>query len=204
MPKVAVHYFNARGLGEGPRMLLAYGCQEFEDHRVEREDWPEFKPKTPFGQMPVLEWDGKMFSQSNAICRYLGHMYGLDGDNLEEDLEIDQNMDFFTELRMEAASVFYETDEELKAKKQEEAEQNEYPKMLQKFEEIVIKNDGHIALGRLTWGDFVIAGVYDALKRILQMPDLDEKYPNIKRIYENVTAINKVKAYIEASPKTEF
>jgi len=45
---------------------------EFEDIRVSFEDWQEMKPKTPFGQLPTLEVDGKVFAQSNAILNYAG------------------------------------------------------------------------------------------------------------------------------------
>lgn len=44
MPKYVFHYFNMNGLGESVRILLAYGGEGFEDHRVNAEDWPAFKP----------------------------------------------------------------------------------------------------------------------------------------------------------------
>lgn len=50
-----------------------------------------------------------MFSQSNAVARYLGRKYGLAGDNIYEELEIDQNVDYFTELRTSIAFVNYLT-----------------------------------------------------------------------------------------------
>lgn len=35
------------------------------------QEWPlEHKPKMPFGQVPVLEVDGKMLTQSGAICEH--------------------------------------------------------------------------------------------------------------------------------------
>ena len=43
-PAYKLTYFNVRGLGEPIRFLLSYGGIEFEDHRVEKEDWPQFKP----------------------------------------------------------------------------------------------------------------------------------------------------------------
>lgn len=54
--------------------------------------------------MPILEIDGKQYAQSMAMARYLGRKYGLVGDTLEDDLEIDQNVDLFNDLR---ASKFY-------------------------------------------------------------------------------------------------
>lgn len=54
---------------------------------------------TPFGQMPVLEIDGKSYAQSFAISRYLGRKYGVSGADVEEDLEIDQNVDFVNDIR---------------------------------------------------------------------------------------------------------
>ena len=40
---------------ETTRILLDYGGIPFEDVAFSRESWPELKPKTPFGQVPVLE-----------------------------------------------------------------------------------------------------------------------------------------------------
>jgi hypothetical protein len=39
-----VSYFTFKGLGEPVRFMLAYNNVEFEDNRVEWEDWPALKP----------------------------------------------------------------------------------------------------------------------------------------------------------------
>lgn len=57
---------------------------------------------------------------------------------------------------------------------------------------------------QLTWGDFVLAGMFDYLKHMLRMPDLEEKYPAIKKVRDNVYAIPKVKAYAESSPSPPY
>ncbi|XP_026318450.1 glutathione S-transferase 2-like [Hyposmocoma kahamanoa] len=204
MPKVVFYYFPVKALGESNRLLLAYGGQEFEDRRVAMEQWPDFKPKTPFGQMPVLEIDGKKYAQSFAIARYLGRKYGLTGDNIEEDFEIDQNVDFVNDLRAKAASVKYETNEEAKKQKHEENMKTHYPFMLKTLNDIIVKNKGHLALGKLTWGDFVFAGMYDYLKVMLQMPDLDSKYPAFKQLVDKVLSLPKVKEYVAKAPITEI
>ncbi|KAJ2940405.1 hypothetical protein O0L34_g84 [Tuta absoluta] len=203
MPKVVFTYFPSKALGEGPRMLLAYGGQEFEDRRIQPEQWPELKPQMPFGQMPVLEIDGKQYAQSLAIARYLGRKYGLNGANIEEDFEIDQNVEFLNDIRAKAATVQYEPDAELKAKKHEDFSKNVYPALLAKLDQIIKKNNGHLACGKLTWGDFVFAGMYDYLRMMLQMPDLDAKYPSFKKLQNNVLNLPKVKEYVAKAPKSD-
>ncbi|CAG4942576.1 unnamed protein product [Parnassius apollo] len=202
MPKTKFYYFNLKALGESCRLLLAYAGEEFEDIRVSSEEWAELKPKTPFGQLPILEIDGKQYAQSNAICRYLGHKYGLAGSNIEEDLIIDQNVDFFSDIRAKAGVVHYEPDEAVKAKKHEEFSKNLYPIVLKKLNEIIEQNNGHLALGKLTWADFVFAGVYDYLKMMLQISDLDEKYPSFKKLKESVITLPKVKEFCANVPKS--
>ncbi|XP_050677216.1 glutathione S-transferase 2-like isoform X2 [Leptidea sinapis] len=204
MENVTVYYFPVKAMGESIRMLLAYGGQEFEDKRIGKDDWPAYKESMPFGQMPVLEINGKKYAQTVAIARLLGRKYGLVGDDIEQDFEIDQNVDFFTDIRLKAAGVFHETDEKIKNRMHDELLNNYYPKALKKLDEIVAQNDGHIALGKLSWGDFVIAGMYDCFKMILKMPDLDEKYPNIKRIKNTVLSIPKVKEFCDAAPKCDW
>ncbi|CAK1555545.1 unnamed protein product [Leptosia nina] len=195
MPNVTFYYFPVKALGEAVRLLLAYGGQEFEDKRVAIEDWPAFKPSTPFGQMPVLEIDGKKYAQSFAICRYLARKYGLSGSDAEEDFEIDQNVDFLNDIRAKAAVVQYEPDQDVKAKKHEEQSKNVYPALLEKLDEIIKKNNGHIAAGKLTWADFAFAGMFDYLKMMMQIPDLEKKYPSFQQVVDAVYSLPKVKAF---------
>ncbi|KAG6447470.1 glutathione S-transferase 2-like [Manduca sexta] len=204
MPKVVYHYFSCKALGESGRMLLAYGGQEFEDHRILSADWPDFKPNTPFGQMPVMVIDGKKYAQSTAISRYLGRKYGLAGSNEEEAFEIDQNVEYLHDIRAKAAGVFYEADEALKAKKHEDFVKNVYPDMLKRLNAIIEKNNGHIAAGKLTWGDFVFTGMFEYLKTMLQMPDLEKTYPVFKKVQQAVLSQPKVKAYVDLGREYEY
>ena len=48
-------YFNLRGRAELIRYIFAAAGQEYEDVRIEKENWPAEKPKAPFGALPYLE-----------------------------------------------------------------------------------------------------------------------------------------------------
>ncbi|CAF4930343.1 unnamed protein product [Pieris macdunnoughi] len=201
MSKISVHYFNERGLGEAIRTLLAYGGEDFDDIRYTDEEWEKFQPSTPFGQLPLLVISGKIYSQSNAIARYLGRKYGLAGQDVDEEFEIDQNVDYFTELRTVSADSFYEEDPEIRSKLLEKLFKDKAPRMLTKLDEIISKNNGHIALGKLTWGDFVIAGVFDYIKYILNLPDIEAKYPSFKKLVDNVNSNPNVQIFSRTGTK---
>ena len=59
----------------------------------------------PFGQMPVLEANGKKYHQSLAITRFLAKKAKLTGQNEWEDLEIDSVVDTVNDLRQ--SKLFY-------------------------------------------------------------------------------------------------
>merc|ERR1711976_637120 len=74
MPNVKLTYFNLRARGEPCRLLLAYGGIKYEDNRIAppwdpTSTWSSLKPTTPFGQLPVLSWDGVEICQSMDAAR---------------------------------------------------------------------------------------------------------------------------------------
>ncbi|CAG4982233.1 unnamed protein product [Colias eurytheme] len=201
MPKVVLKYLTLKALGEPIRLLLTYVGQEFEDERWTYEQLYGRRDLIPFGQLPVLEIDGKQYAQSLAIGRYLGRKYGLVGDNLEQDFEIDQNVDFLYDIRGRAATVHYEQDPEIKARKHAENTKNWYPVLLKKLDDIIKENNGHLAAGKLTWVDFVFAGMFDHLRVMLQMPDLGQQYPRFQQLVDSIYTIPQIKAFSDKAPK---
>lgn len=43
----------------------------------------------------------------------------------------------------------------------------------------------------------------DYLKLMFRMPDIEEKYPALKKVRDNVYSIPKVKAYADTAPPTK-
>merc|ERR1712080_627294 len=81
MPMVKLLYFDVQGKGELIRLLLSAGNIDFEDFRFSFQDWPKHKPSTPFGQAPVLYWDGEELPQSMAIARFVARKVGMAGNS---------------------------------------------------------------------------------------------------------------------------
>jgi glutathione S-transferase len=78
MPKLKLTYFDFDGgRGEPARLALRIGGVPFEDHRIAGPEWPKHRDSMPLRAMPVLEVDGKVITQSNAITRYVGKLAGL-------------------------------------------------------------------------------------------------------------------------------
>lgn len=98
-PAYKLTYFDVKALAEVTRLLFSYGGIEFEDNRFQKENWPELKPSMPFGQVPVLEHNGKVAHQSLAIARYVAKQVKLVGNNDWEDLEIDSIVDTINDFR---------------------------------------------------------------------------------------------------------
>ncbi len=57
-----------------------------------------FPTATPFGQLPVLEWDGVQYAQANAIARFIARKVGLYGKDEFEGLLVDSVIELINEL----------------------------------------------------------------------------------------------------------
>ncbi|KZC09849.1 PREDICTED: glutathione S-transferase-like [Dufourea novaeangliae] len=201
MPTYKLTYFPVAALGEPIRFLFNYGGVEFEDNRFDRDDWPKLKQEMPFGQVPVLEIDGKKYPQSVAISRYLAKKFGVLGKDDLEALQVDATVDTIHDLRAKMAASHYETKEDIKADKRKVAEEL-VPYYLERLDAQVKNNGGHFVGGALTWADLTFVALLDYLN-FMWGSDLIEKYENLKQLKEKVINLPAIKSWIEKRPKTE-
>ncbi len=118
MPKIKLTYFDFHGgRGEPARLALAIGGIAFEDDRVPFSDWPQRKPQTPFGAMPVLEVDGRIVTQSNTINRYVGKLADLYPSDPWHAALCDEAMDAVEDITTQTVATFDLPEEEKKAKR---------------------------------------------------------------------------------------
>ena len=57
MGKLKLIYFNGRGRGEPARLILAQAGVEYEDERIEFEDWPALKSSKMFCTLLYIKND---------------------------------------------------------------------------------------------------------------------------------------------------
>lgn len=79
MTRYRLTYFDFSGSrGDECRLALYVAGVEFEDRRLQRDEWSRIKAMTPYGAVPMLEQEGRPpLAQSNAILTYVGRKYGL-------------------------------------------------------------------------------------------------------------------------------
>jgi glutathione S-transferase len=104
-PTLKLYYFDMPGRAEPTKMMLNYAGIPFENFAFPRDQWPELKQKMPYGQVPVLEVDGKMLAQTAAIERYAAKLAGL----TPEDSWTSAKVDEYLELIKETWDIFIPT-----------------------------------------------------------------------------------------------
>jgi len=196
-------YFNIMGRAEPARMLFAYKGVKYEDCRIERDKWPELKSKMPFGQIPVLEVDGKVLSQSQAINRYLGRTFGMAGANDWESAQCDMLVDGVTDVVNNLRPWFMESDEQ-KKKQIWTTFENEHAKPFLTLYEKFLKEDGagHFVGKTMTWADIVIFSVLSWWSHA--DPALMKSHPDLTKFIGMVASEPKIKHWIETRPKTDM
>jgi len=158
-------YFNGRGRGEPARLLFAYAGVKYEDKRMEGPEWPAFKPKTPFGQMPILEIDGgkHTVAQSKAIYRYLGNEFNLVPKDHIQAARADMLVDGYDDVSKHFDPWYMENDP---AKKQEiwkKLETEHIAPFLRLYEKFLTSNGtGYFVNNSITWADIFLFDAFDS------------------------------------------
>ena len=104
---VTLTYFGANGLAGIARMLLHHGKINYTDAYVKYEEWPELSKKFEMGFVPVLEVNGKQYSQSQAIWFYLARTLQLMGTNIEEEYSIISTINCIDDIGKQLVKFIY-------------------------------------------------------------------------------------------------
>merc|ERR1712007_140334 len=125
----------------------AHANVEYEDYRFEFGEFAAIKANYPFGQVPVLEVDGKMLAQSRAISRFLAKKHGLAGKDDWEQAQVDMFTDCVEDLFPKMRPVFLEQDPDKKKELFQEAAEKHLLPHVQLIEKHLKKNGSGYLVG---------------------------------------------------------
>jgi len=198
-------------------LACAYGNIPFEDIRLTHESFGELKQegKFPFGQVPVLEIDGKVVGQTGAIVRYIGKragLYPLDDDFQAAVIDsiLDQDIDSVVGLLItspyRSRSGFGAIDNDIAEAIRKDIFANVFPKYFGYYEEFLKKSrSGWLAGGEgPSIADFIIvarlkylaSGVVDHLPT-----DFLDNFPKLQELVAKYNALPAVVNYYESHKK---
>ena len=196
---VRLTYFNLRARGEPCRLLLAYGGVKYEDTRIPYPpdvQWTRMKPKTDFGQLPILNWDGVEICQSMACARFIAREVGLAGNTSMEQGQVDEIVDVIQDLINSWVKLYFAKDEAGLKNFADVTLQTALGQLEKKLE----SRGGQYFVGNnLSWADLHV---------FMYLGDLDKaayaKYPKLVSLYERVGDLPNIKAWVESRPKTDL
>jgi len=203
MPNYKLTYFNSRGKAETIRMLFAEANVQYEDNRLDRANWPNLKPTMPFGQVPVLEVDGKVLPQSKAIAKYVAKELHLDGKNSLEAAFCDAYVEGVDDVARHMMAYRMEKDPQKKEELYQKFKEEHAKPFLDRYEKFLSDNGSGFFVGQsLTWADIYI---YDALLK-LKSKDAQaiEQHPKLKAFITAIESRPNIKNWIEKRPVTEM
>jgi len=206
MVQYKIYYFQSRGAGETARLILAYGGQQFEDVRLTQDEFKaNYKSKMPFGQLPVLEVDGKQLPQSFAINRYLARKYGLAGKDDFEQAQVDAFGDSIKDFIQEimpfilTAVGFAEGEKDALYKEKFVPAAEKYFPLYKKY--LKEAGNGFFFKSGATWVDFYLAEFNFTLNNFI--PDFFTSHPEFKQHVDKVHALPQLQNYLKSRPETK-
>ncbi|CAI5441896.1 unnamed protein product [Caenorhabditis angaria] len=201
-------YFEARGYAEASRQVLHLAGVEFEDVRIpmgSSPQWDELKPKTPFGQIPVLSVDGFEIPQSMAILRYVSRKFGFAGKTPEEEAWVDAIVDQFKDYAIPFRQYLIalrngDTDAEKIKNEVSFPARDAYFKILTGILEK--SKSGFLVGDSVTFADLVVADNLVTLQKNGFFTS--DEYPKLVEHQSKIQNLPKLKEWIETRPDTQF
>ncbi|XP_067933710.1 glutathione S-transferase 1-like [Watersipora subatra] len=189
-------FFDVKARGEVTRLLFKLAGKDFIDCRLTMEEWAEFKPSTPKGQLPLLEVDGKVICESFAIARYVARELNLYGSSNWEAAVVDMIVESCSGLFEQGVRAYYAKTEDEKAEVTKKTAE-----VLQSTEKLAVQlKKGKFILGdEASLADTALYSIIEILQELLKDLKMDE-YPTISELIKNYTEIPAVADWLKTRP----
>ena len=142
---------------------------------------------TPFGGLPMIDYNGFELAQNLTIARYLAKKFDLAGKTPEEEALCDMIVD----CTMDVINCDFKSEKFL----------NEtLPNAMKNFAKLLDSNGGKYFVGNcLTWGDIRFASYFEG-----KFEDEMGKHKCLKDHINNVMNLPNIKAWVAKRPQTQF
>ena len=197
--KYILYYFNVNARGCMARALLSYVKANWENKVLEYNDFlKNYKQKKEFceyGQLPILEYKGKYYSQSMAIILFLAKKYNLMGDNEDEEFEINNLLCSFEDI----FPLIHDQSQDKKDAKYEKV--RKYFKIYEdKYLNHVKENNGkkyYFANDKFTLADIYFGALIYSMLNSLKEIDMEKEFPELKKLLDFYKSDNALKEFYE-------
>ena len=197
--KYILYYFNVNARGCMARALLSYVKANWENKVIEYNDFLQnYKQKKEFceyGQLPILEYKGKYYSQSMAIILFLAKKYNLMGDNEDEEFEINNLLCSFEDI----FPLIHDQSQDKKDAKYEKV--RKYFKIYEdKYLNHVKENNGkkyYFANDKFTLADIYFGALIYSMLNSLKEIDMEKEFPELKKLLDFYKSDNALKEFYE-------
>jgi len=206
MAQIKLTYFNLRARAEPARLVLAYAGAKYDDVRLPApwdnpKPWATLKPTTPYGQCPLLEWDGEVIAQSMAITRFLAAQFGLKGRNNVESAQVDEIVDAIEDVIGVTIKTHFEEDPAAKAAKVAELNKTAVLPMLQSVEKRLVSRGGQFLVGNnISLADIHL---YFFCSEYTTPPMLTAT-PKIADLVRRIGALPNIQRWVRARPASKL
>jgi len=201
-------YFNGRARAELVRLIFHAAGEEFEDNRIDTGSWQQLKPNTPFGALPILEFDGLVLAQSLAIARFLAREFGLAGKARFDEALVDSVVDTSNDILGDIVKIIFNEDDKLKRENQKKFVDNILPFTLQSLENMFAKHgkgSGYIIGPDLTYADLAVFNALDqAVQAGLVQWQFFDRYKHISGLLRRLEETPRVAGYLKTRPHTPY
>jgi glutathione S-transferase len=159
MTNYKLTYFDMDGGRAEPiRIALHAAGIAFDDERISFPQFMEARQSMRFNAVPVLEIDGTVVTQSNAMARFVGKKAGLYPEDNVQALYCDEAMGAVEDLLHSVVQTFGLEGEELKAAR-EKLVNGWLTVFLKGLSELLDRGGDYFADNRLTVADLKVAGI---------------------------------------------
>ena len=159
----------------------------------------------PFGQVPILEVDGQVLTQSITIARYLARQHGLAGKDGWENAQADMYVDCYADLANGMKPFLFEKDEEKKKEMFMKYHQDSIKPLIEKIEQHLMKNNTGFLVGNsTTWADLAFYSYFAPMIENYGDFIIPSTAPHMRNLITNVGNIPQIKKYVDSRPKTHL